>query len=374
MIEYHMAKSKVLPSISVMMVNYNYDKYIGEAIESILNQTFTDFELIIYDDASTDHSVEVIKKHQKKDKRIIYILGRKNKGEAYGRNQILKKVRGKYIAILDSDDLAHPQRLEIQYRYMEENPKITILGSAIIAILGSAINCIGNSQRIHRFEATNDKIRVALLFDSSFFNPTTFIRKAFFDITQLTYNETIPIAPDYQLWVDAALNKNYPVQFANLKKVLVDYRKHENNLTNGRNRSMFIKAHIYITQKTLSELGIEANDENIRKHMTFSNLFFSDVLSHFIPIKTFQQNRYWMKILLQANARVNLVSQSQLYKIGHKKIIQQLLRDSIKARNLDKIKAFLILSTNYKLCFLTIQIVLLYLIKKLRFYLIKKLD
>lgn len=354
-----MAKSKVLPSISVMMVNYNYGKYIGEAIESILNQTFIDFELIIYDDASTDHSVEVIKEYQKKDKRIIYILGRKNKGEAYGRNQILKKARGKYIAILDSDDLARPQRLEIQYRYMEENPKITILGSAI--------KIIGNYQKILWMRTvTNDEIRVMLLFNSSLFNPTAFIRKVFFDITQLTYNKTIPIAPDYQLWVDAAHNKNYPVQFANLKKVLIDYRQHGNNLTNIRNNPKFLKAHIYITQKILSELDIEANDENVRKHMIFSSKsnVLSDVLSHSIPTKTFQQNRYWMRILLQANARVNLVSQSQLYKIGHRKMIQQLLYDSIKARNLDTIKAFWILATNYKLYFLLIKTIWYYLINK----------
>lgn len=353
-----MVKSKVLPSISVMMVNYNYGKYIGEAIESILNQTFTDFELIIYDDASTDHSVEVIKKYQKKDKRIIYILGRKNKGEAYGRNQILKKARGKYIAILDSDDLARPQRLEIQYRYMEENPKITIVGSAIQIIE----NC---QKRIWTHEVTNNEIRVTLLFSSPFSNPTIFMRKALFDTTQLTYDETIPIAPDYQLWVDAALNKNYPVQFANLKKVLVDYRQHGNNLTNIRNKPKFYKTHFYITQKILSRLGIEANNENIRKHIIFSNsLFFSDILPHFIPTKIFQQDQYWMKILLQANARVNLVSQRQLNKVVHRKMIRQLLLGSIRTRNLDTIKAFWILSTNYKLYFPLIKTVWFHLIRK----------
>jgi glycosyltransferase involved in cell wall biosynthesis len=97
-----------VPSISVIMCVYNEEDCLPESIESVLCQDFTDFELIIVDDNSTDRSVEIIKDYQKRDDRIVVIKNNRNMGPAIARNLGIKRARGDYIAILDSDDIALP--------------------------------------------------------------------------------------------------------------------------------------------------------------------------------------------------------------------------------------------------------------------------
>ena len=115
------------PKISVIMAVYNSEKFLNESINSILNQTFKDFEFIIINDCSTDNSLKIIKEFIKKDNRIKLINNERNLGAAGTRNEGLKIAKGKYIAILDSDDISYTQRFVIQYNYLEDNPHITQL-------------------------------------------------------------------------------------------------------------------------------------------------------------------------------------------------------------------------------------------------------
>ena len=110
-----------MPEISVVMAVYNREQYVSRAIESILNQTYKDFEFIIVDDGSTDNSSSIIKKYSKLDKRIRYIR-QKNSGAAHARNEGVKNSQYKYIALMDDDDVSTPTRLEKQYKYLIENP------------------------------------------------------------------------------------------------------------------------------------------------------------------------------------------------------------------------------------------------------------
>jgi glycosyltransferase involved in cell wall biosynthesis len=126
-----------VPSISVIMCVYNEEDCLPESIESVLCQDFTDFELIIVDDNSTDRSVEIIKDYQKRDDRIVVIKNNRNMGPAIARNLGIKRARGDYIAILDSDDIALPGRLKIQYEYLEKNEEIYLVGGNLIVIDGA---------------------------------------------------------------------------------------------------------------------------------------------------------------------------------------------------------------------------------------------
>ncbi len=105
--------------VSIIMPSYNTAEYISETINSVLNQTYTDWELIIVDDYSTDNTDDVVSSF--KDERIIYFKNEKNSGAAVSRNRALREAKGKWIAFLDSDDLWHPQKLEKQLRFMKEN-------------------------------------------------------------------------------------------------------------------------------------------------------------------------------------------------------------------------------------------------------------
>src|SRR5688500_15226048 len=118
------------PAISVVMSAYNSDKYIAKAIESILNQTFKDFEFIIINDGSKDESLKIIKRYGKKDKRIVLIDNKKNLGLIKSLNKGLKIAKGKYIARMDSDDIAMPQRFKIQLDYLDKNRNIFLVGTS----------------------------------------------------------------------------------------------------------------------------------------------------------------------------------------------------------------------------------------------------
>ncbi len=138
-----------MPEISVIMATYNRKKYVSRAIESILNQTYKDFEFIIMDDGSDDGSSDVIIQYADKDKRIKYIK-QENKGQAHARNTGASHSQCKYIAFMDDDDISIPQRLEKQFKFMEHNPKIDACTAMLEFITSDGKNIryatiIGNS-------------------------------------------------------------------------------------------------------------------------------------------------------------------------------------------------------------------------------------
>ena len=119
---------KKSPLISVLMPVYNSEKYVAEAIESILCQTYKDFEFIIINDASTDSSLKIIAKYAKQDKRIKLINNKKNVKISASLNKGLSIAKGKYIARMDSDDISLPSRFELQTKFLADNPAVGIVG------------------------------------------------------------------------------------------------------------------------------------------------------------------------------------------------------------------------------------------------------
>ncbi|HEY4799706.1 MAG TPA: glycosyltransferase family 2 protein, partial [Bacteroidia bacterium] len=122
-----MEKNLNIPAISVLMPVYNAEKYLCEAIDSILQQTFTDFEFLIIDDGSTDKSVDIIRSYS--DKRIVLTTKPCNTGLIDTLNMGIQLARGKYIARMDADDISVAGRLKSQYQYMENNPDVLVVGS-----------------------------------------------------------------------------------------------------------------------------------------------------------------------------------------------------------------------------------------------------
>ena len=121
------------PSVSVCMPVYNRERYVAEAVESILAQTFGDFEFIIIDDGSTDGSRAILERYAKQDDRIR-LISRPNTGIVGARNEALGLARGELIAVMDSDDVALPERFEVQVAYLREHPEVVCLGSVVRAI------------------------------------------------------------------------------------------------------------------------------------------------------------------------------------------------------------------------------------------------
>jgi len=199
------------PKASVIMPVYNEEKYIKKAIESILNQTFKDFEFIIIDDGSTDRTKEILKKY--KDKRIKIITNRKNEFVSRALNKGIKKAKGEYIIRIDGDDIALPNRLEKQINFLETHPEISVLGSAIFEINKK------NSLKLMPVLTKDDQIKkgLGLRMFRIIYHPTVIIRKkVLIDIGM--YNEKLQYTQDKDLWLRLAA-KEY--KFENLREPLL---------------------------------------------------------------------------------------------------------------------------------------------------------
>lgn len=209
-----------MSAISVIMPVYNIEETVlREAVESILIQTFTDFEFIIINDGSDNNVDDVIKSYN--DDRIIYIKNDSNLGIVKSLNKAVDIARGKYIARMDADDISYPERFETQYSFMEENPDCGVCGSNIV-IIGD------NKFHISNYRETHNEIRYSMLFKGCHIcHPTVFIRKKVLDENSLKYNEEDIHAEDYGLW----LNLMEKTRLHNLKDILVTYRIHDKNIS-----------------------------------------------------------------------------------------------------------------------------------------------
>jgi len=211
------------PLISVIMPAYNVEKFIGEAVESILVQTLSDFEFIIINDGSTDKTLQIIEDYARRDDRII-VISRKNKGIVDSRNEGIQKARGEYIAKMDADDISSPERFERQIKFLKDND---------LDICGSAIRRFSNKRdlRVQYYPNNDQDIKFLLLFINSFAHSTVMIKSCVFQ--ELSYRsdmhkDHVAHTQDYQLWVDMAL-KNF--KMGNMNQVLLRYRVHDNQVS-----------------------------------------------------------------------------------------------------------------------------------------------
>ena len=207
-----------MPRISVVMPAYNSEKYIGEAIESILNQTFTDFELLVLNDSPDNKELEkIVKEYAKHDKRVKYLKNPKNLGVTKSQNKLLEVCTGEFIAHMDSDDISLPTRFEKQIEYMDKHPEC--------GALGTWYEVFGDKKCTLRFPANVTILK--LLQGCCICNPTAFIRKSVLDKNNLKYDEKYTYSEDYELWARMA----FLTEIHNLEKVLFKYRWHKNNIS-----------------------------------------------------------------------------------------------------------------------------------------------
>lgn len=232
--------------ISVIMPVFNAEKYLENAIKSILNQTYTDFELIIINDKSTDSSFKIISDFKKIDTRIIIINNDSNLGPALSRNKGIDIANGEYIALMDADDISKSYRFKKQVAILEENKDIGLCGSWF-TLFGDKIE----TQVIKHFE-THEELKVNFLKDCYIGNPTVLVRKNL--VLNEKFNpEFVPIE-DYELW-SRLINKT---KFYNLQESLLDYRWHNTNISQTSNFNIK-KLHKKVRLNQLSYLGISDN-------------------------------------------------------------------------------------------------------------------
>lgn len=208
--------------IDVIIPVYNAEKYIGKTIDSILNQTYQNFNIIIVDDASEDDSMKIV--HSFDDSRIYVYKNDINRGIAYSRNRAIDMCRNSYIAILDHDDIALPYRLEHEISFLEKNLEVDIVGGHT-----RRIDKDGNDMNKQWSVYLNPNfIKAYLLLGNTIVNTSVMMRTKFINEHHIRYKENQFGAEDYRFWVECMLAG---AKICNLDEVLVYWRNGHNNVT-----------------------------------------------------------------------------------------------------------------------------------------------
>lgn len=194
-------------------------------MESLVNQTFENFEIIAIDDGSTDSSKEILNEFARRDSRIICLDNDGNKGMTYSLNKGLKAAKGEYVARQDADDRSMPDRLSLQVAFLDRNPNIGLLGAGY-----HVVDEDGAVLRTYRQPATDTQIRWQMLFHNAFCHSSVMFRRSLLKEIGTLYNNNLPYSQDYALWTKF-LEKSHA---ANLDCPLVAWRKRKGSISDTR--------------------------------------------------------------------------------------------------------------------------------------------
>lgn len=269
------------PRVSVLMSVYNGELYLREAIESILQQSFNDFEFIIINDASTDNSQAIIESYY--DTRIVLLNNNSNLGLAQSLNRGLDVAHGQYIARMDADDISLPERLQKQVAFMDENNEI--------GICGTWFKMFGNNPGwVVRYAVDHETIRSNLLFGPLLCHPSVIIRRDVLVDHDLHYDPAYDKAEDYALWIQCSRYCN----FSNLAEELFLYRSHDSQISTAHISRQQESAKL-VRIEELRSLGVQANQQEYDLHQAIS-------IGNISPNQNFaEQSRQWIDKLRSAN-------------------------------------------------------------------------
>ena len=244
------------PLVSVLLPVYNAEKYIEESLKSILDQSYQNLEIIIIDDGSTDRSAEIINSFE--DQRVRYLRNETNIRLIRTLNKGIDLAKGKYLARMDADDIAKPERILKQVQLMEYQPKV--------GVCGSWVNIFGAVKpRTWKYDANNSELYMRMLFKSPFAHPSTMIRCSILRDHNIRYREQFLHAEDYYFWFEMS---KY-CEFANIQESLLEYRIHENQV-GANNRHLQETNTSEIVSKILWDRGIEHSGEHLKLHQKLS--------------------------------------------------------------------------------------------------------
>lgn len=241
---------------------YNGENYLREAIDSILNQTFKDLDLLILNDGSTDNSVSIV--HSYTDSRIRLISNERNLGIVETLNRGIELARGEYIGRMDADDISHPTRIEDQVRFMDAH--------RAIGISGTNVRTFGTPDAtIWMYPPDPDTIRSNLIFSPSLAHPSVIMRKNILSENDLRYSGSFPHAEDYEFWIRCSRHTS----FSNVNKILLSYRLHPTKV-GIRHKEVQEDSINRARESLLAELNVSPSREEKLLHNNLGNWNFQD--------------------------------------------------------------------------------------------------
>lgn len=247
-----------MPKVTVLMPVYNGEKHLVKAVESILNQTFRDFEFLIIDDCSIDSTPAILDRYS--DSRIVRLRNEPNQGITRTLNRGLDLAQGEYIARMDSDDISYPDRLERQVAHMDAHPEIGLLGTRYVIVDEEGESIYGEPSPPESGSETY--FAWTLLWMTSIQHPTAMIRRSLLEKHNLRYDADYETAEDYELWTQ--IHRHSKV--AQLWEVGLDYRVSEQGISQTR-REKQIDTHHRIMHRELCHFLGEDLPNNITRYL-----------------------------------------------------------------------------------------------------------
>lgn len=251
-----------MPTVSVLMSVYNGEPYLAAAVQSILDQTLADFELLIVDDGSTDASPIMLAEFESLDRRIRILRNNRNVGLSESLNRGLREARASFIARMDADDISDPRRFERQVAFLTDRPDVDVLGSWLQVFGG---------QTVWERPAGHHDLHALLCFETCFYHPTVMFRRERGARSRLgdaiAYDPAQTHAEDYGLWVRLALD--HGARFANIEEPLVSYRIHPASVSRVHTSAQVQTAQA-IRRSQLERLGLPATEETAEIHYLVS--------------------------------------------------------------------------------------------------------
>lgn len=289
--------------VSVIMSNFNTpEEYLRPAIESILNQTYRNFELIIIDDCSTDNSLSVIESYT--DERIKIIRNEINLGITKSLNRGLNAANGEFVARMDADDISLETRFEKQIAFLKSHPDHIVCGTGV-ELIGDWVTK-HSSKFICRTIPEREAFRIHLLFGNypNIVHPTAMFNRNLLLKHNITYNENYPLAQDYRMWVSCSEFG----ECANIPETLLNYRIHGQAVSSDK-KELQKNIAIRIMQEQLEKLHLELTEE------------FADFHKDFLFSRKKYNIKYkkWIKILLKSNKNYKVYNQKKFRDILWKK-------------------------------------------------------
>lgn len=321
------------PKVTVLMPVYNGQQYLKEAIESILNQEFTDFEFLIINDGSTDESAGMIASYT--DPRIRVINNEKNIGLVNTLNKALELCKGEYIVRMDCDDISLKDRLKVQVAFMDKNKNIGASGSSYYLFRN-------NKKNILHLPLTEKEIECYFAFNCPIAHPSAIIRRSVIQDNNIHYSSEYMHAEDYSFWTQIAIYSS----LANIAEPLLIYRVHDNQITGNTNfttrKNKSLEA---LRNQHVKKLNITPSSEETATHAIVSN--------GIAPKNTeqLQSAEKWLKKLIVANEITMAFDKNYFNKI----ILERWLRSCINYSGSKKGLTLFIQSEIYKIIKLPLQ-------------------
>lgn len=273
-----------MPNISVVLPVHNAEKYIKDAVQSILNQTFTDFELIIINDASTDNTRQILESFQ--DKRIRLINNAENLKVVECLNLGMSLAKGKFVARMDADDISLPHRFERQVAYLTQHPDVDICSSYV--------QVFGSRNYILRPYEKHEDIKAGLLFLNVLIHPSVMFRRERFLQYSIFYDKSYVNAEDYGLWVSVMDS----LKFAVVPEILFKYRIHDTNISikKASNWAVLREINLGIYHILMERVKVRYTEADLEMHI---NLGFRSAKN--LSEAEYKNYLNWLTRIVQAN-------------------------------------------------------------------------